>query len=82
MDDDRKAWVTQMFRAVDERFGDQWEISFETVHTRLHSLDTYWDSHPGVPRTGGGLIRLCAPGASDYYLIVRDIARKTRSDMQ
>ena len=67
-----------MFVEVDPRFGDVWEIPFEKAQRVIDRLDSYWDRHPGVPRTGGGLIQLCAPGAADYYLAVRDVAEKIR----
>jgi hypothetical protein len=74
-------WVTEIFVAVDPRFGDVWEIPFERVQRVLDRFDSYWDRHPGVPRTGGGLIQLCAPGAGDYHLAVREVALRAQKDL-
>jgi hypothetical protein len=76
MDADTVAWVTETFVEVDPRFRDEWAIPFGRVQRAFHRLDSYWDRHPGVPRTG--LIQLCAPGAGDYYLTVRDIAERVQ----
>ncbi len=82
MDQARIDWVTSEFKRVDSRFGDHWSIPFEDVQSALHRYDTYWDNQPpGVTREKcGGLIRLCAPGACDYGLLVTRLAGRVRDD--
>lgn len=65
--------VADIFELIDARFSGQWDIDFQDVDTNCRQLhDNYWtrqhrDGH-------GGLVRLLAPGPSEYVRRIQEVA--------
>lgn len=69
--------IKSVFVRVDPRFGGPWGVPYKRVRDRVSRMsDDYWAQHPGVPRSGGGLVCLAAPSMDEYALETERIARE------